>query len=147
MLQQVEELVALLHGRDSAQLEDAWPGCQDAIHQLPVPVEAELEEIGEDQVGERTAVALELLGRFNVVQVFLGRLLGLNVADDAVLAVPHPKIWVAGLGLLGEGGDVNLASVGGGSKPLQERFQAGVETLLPRVPLAGDVGDGFEVVR
>ena len=70
----------------------------------------------------------------------------LNIADDAILAVPHPKVRIAGLGLLGESGDVNFASVGGCGKPLQERFQAGVEALLPRVPLAGDVGDGFEVV-
>ena len=127
-------------------MEDAWPGCQNAIHQLPVPVEAELEQVSEDQVGERLAIALELVGRLNVVQVFLTWLLGLDVADDPVLAVPHPKIRVAGLGLLGEGGDVNLAPVGGRGKLLQERFQTRVEALLPRVPLAGDVGDGFEVV-
>ena len=56
------------------------------------------------------------------------------------------RIRVAGLGLLGEGSDVNLASVGGCGKPLQERFQTRVEALLPGVALAGDVGDGFEVV-
>jgi hypothetical protein len=72
------------------------------------------------------AVGFDLL----VVQVFLRPLLGLDVADDSVLAVPHPKIRVAGLGLLGEGGDVKLASAGGCSELLQERFQTGVEAFL-----------------
>ena len=69
-----------------------------------------------------------------------------DVADDSVLTVPHPKIRVAGLDLLGEGGNVNPASVGACGKPLQERFQAGIEALFAGVSLAGDVGDGFEVV-
>jgi hypothetical protein len=81
-----------------------------------------------------------------VVEVFFGRPLGLDVADDPVLAVPHPEIRVAGLGLLGEGDDVDFTPADGGGTLLKERFQTGVEALLPRVPLAGDIGDGFEVV-
>ena len=42
---------------------------------------------------------------------------------------------------------MNLASVGGRGKLLEERFQARVEALLSGVALAGDVGDGFEVIR
>jgi hypothetical protein len=74
------------------------------------------------------------------------RFLGLNVAGNLVLAVPHPEIRIAGLGLLRESGYVNLASAAGCGELLKERFETGVKALFPCVPLDSDIGDCFEVV-
>lgn len=112
---------------------------------MPIAVEEELEEVGEDQIGEGLAIALELVGRLNVIEIFLGRVLGLDVTDDPVLTIPHAKIRVAGFGLFGEGSYVNFASAGRCGNPLKESLQARVETLLPGVPLASHVGDTFEI--
>ena len=69
-----------------------------------------------------------------------------NVANDAILAIPYPEIRVTRLSFLRQGGDVNLACAGRLGDLLQQCLQAGVETFLPRVPLAVDLGDCLEVV-
>ena len=45
---------------------------------LAVPVQAKLEEVGEDEIRERGAVALQLFGIFDKVQPLFSRFLGLR---------------------------------------------------------------------
>ena len=64
-------------------------------------------QIGQNQVGEGRSIATQLFGLFGLVEVLFAGTLGLDVADDAVGAIPDAGVGVAGLGGLGEGGDVN----------------------------------------
>jgi len=64
-------------------------------------------QIGQNQVGEGRSIATQLFGLFGLVEVLFSRTLGLDVADDAVGAIPDAGVGVADLGGLGEGGHVN----------------------------------------
>ena len=113
---------------------------------LAVPVQAELEEVGEDEIRERGAVALQLFGIFDNVQPLFSRFLGLNVADDAIRTVPEAEIRVPALGGLGKRGDVYVRSPGGDGHFLQHIRQRWVETLLPGVALPGHVGEILQIL-
>ena len=83
-------------------VEHQGTGGRNRLLPYPVAVQAELQKVGEQQIREGRPVALQLLGILNVVQPLFGRPLGLDVADDAVRAIPQPEIRIAALGRLGQ---------------------------------------------
>ena len=110
-VQERVEFIRPFNGRRQAQLvEHQGPGSQDSLLALAVPVQTELEKVSENEIRKSGAVALELLGILDQVQTLFRRFLGLNVADDAVLAVPKAEIRVSALGGLGKCGDVYVRS-------------------------------------
>ena len=97
------------------------------------------------QIRKGRPVAPQLLRVFNVIQPFLGRPLGLDVADDAVRSIPQPEIRVAALGRLGQGGDVHVRPAAVVGHRLEHRGQGRVETLLAGVALPRGGGEVLEV--
>ncbi len=136
----VEVLLIFERWRGAQRVEYHGAASQDRLDALAVAVQAELEEVGEDEVRERRAIAFELFGIFDNIQPLFRRFLGLDIADDAVRPVPQTKIRVAALGGSGKRGDVYVRSPGGVGHFLQHVRQRRVETLLPRVALPGHGG-------
>ena len=122
---------------------DERTGQQSAFDGLAVAVEAELVEIGQDDIGEGVYITLQLLGGLNDVQ-FGSRRFSLNVADDVVGTIPDAEIRVAGFGRLGQHGDL-----GGAPLSLSEGFeqvlQEGIVGLLAGVAALGEVRDRVEI--
>ena len=146
MVKEGVELVRLFNGRRQAQpVEHQGPGSQYLLLAFAVPVQPELEKVGENQIRKGGAVALELLGMLDPVQPLFRRFLGLNVADDAVLAVPEAEIRVSSLGGLGKRGDVYVRPAGCFGDPVQHFRKCRIETLLPGVASMGHGGQIFEV--
>ena len=108
---------------------------------LAVSVQAELEEVGEGEIRERGAVALQLFGIFDTIQPLFSRFLGFDVADDAVRTVPEAEIRVSALGGSGKRGHVYMRPPGRIGHFLQHICQRPVKALLPGVALAGDGGE------
>ena len=122
-------------------VEHQGPTRQDRLDALAVPVQAELEEVGEDEIRERRAVAFELFGVLDKIQPLFSRFLGLDVADDTVRAVPETKIGVSALGGPGKRGHVYVRPPGRVGHFIQHIRQRRVETLLPCVALPGHIGE------
>ena len=76
------------------------------INQISVPVQAEIEEVSQDEIGKRMAVSFELLGALNVVEVLFGWSLRLDIADDVLFPIPNPEVRVPRFSLFGENRDV-----------------------------------------
>ena len=71
--------------------------------------------------------------------------LGLDVADDVLLAVPNPKIWIAGFGLLGKRRYVDVRLIACLRVRRDHFFEGGVEALLPGIALRHDLMNILEV--
>ena len=67
-----------------------------------------MEEIREDEIWECVEVTLELLRGLDNFKVLLSRWLRFNIANDMLLAVPHPKIRIPGFSLFRQRGDMAL---------------------------------------
>lgn len=112
-------------------------GGENGLYSFSVAVQSKLEEIGEDQVGEGRAIANELPRILDGIQSLLRGVLGLDVADDAILAVPEAKIGVAGIRGLRKRGQANVRSPCRIGYCLQHFCECGIETFLARIPLLG----------
>ena len=126
-------------------VEHQGPGRQNRLLPHPVAVQAELQKVGEQQIREGRSVALQLLGVFDIVQPFFSRPLGLDVADDAIGAVPQPEIRIAALGRFGQSGDVHVLSAAVIGDLFEHRRQGRVEALLSRVALPRNRGKVLEI--
>lgn len=101
-LQKGEKTFLVFSGRDGLDfVQPERTADRDLVDQGIVAIETEFEEVGQDEVWKGVAVAFELTGCFDLVEVFDVRFLGFNVADDMLFAVPDPKIGISRLGLLG----------------------------------------------
>jgi hypothetical protein len=102
---------------------------------LPVSIQPEFKEVGEDEIGKCAPIACELLACGHGLQVLASGSLGLDIAHDVLPSVPNAEVGVPGLGGLGEHGDVNSfepCGVGvGGEEPLERP----VTGLLPGIAL------------
>ena len=141
LLQEFAECVDVFRGRHPPELvEDKRPPDRNAIDQFPFPVEPKLEEVGEEQIGEGATIPLQLLRCLDGFQVFHGGGFSLDVADDAVLAVPDAEVGVARFRLLRQGRDRDLAPPYGLGTFKEKRFETGVEALLPGISPTGNLG-------
>ncbi len=127
-------------------MEDERTGDLDGVHPLPVPVQAELEEVGQDEVGEGVAVARQLLGGFDPVKILLGWTLRFDIADDVLSSVPDAEVGISGLSLLREGGDMDPGLPRGFGKSPEEAFQARIVALLTGIALLGYVKDTLQIL-
>ena len=103
-----------------------------------------MKKVGEDDVGKGTAVALQLLRLGDGLQVLAG-LLGLDVTDNFGSTVPHAKVGVAGLGLLGKHGHVEPGVAQFGTQLFQQALQRRVKALFAVVPALDGGRELFEV--
>jgi len=139
--------VGVLEWRGGVQaVEHHGAAHKQRVHPRAVAVEAEFQQVGQNQVGEGGSITTQLLGLFGLIEVLFAGTLGLDVADDAVGAIPDAKVGVAGFGGLGEGGDVNVASSGGLGHLLQQMLQGSVVTLLAGIACEGHVCQVLQVL-
>src|SRR5574337_392053 len=84
----------------------------DGIDEVPIPVKAKLEEVGQDEVREGMTITGKLLRVLDMAEIIFGWPLSLDVADNVLLAVPDPEVRIAGLGLLRQRRNVGVALAG-----------------------------------
>jgi hypothetical protein len=106
---------------------------------LVITVKTELKEVGQDEVGEGVSVALELVRGLDVLELFFGGVLRLDVADYVLFAVPDAEVRIPCLGFLGQGRDVDAPLSSGIGKGLDELFQVGVKALFAGVSALGRI--------
>ena len=137
----------LLSGWDRLEFVDnKWTSNLDGVHPFSVPIKTELKEVGQDEIWERVTVAFQLIRTFDVLELFLGEVLGLDVTDDVLFAVPDAEVGVSGFGFLRKGGDVDACLTLGLSKGLDELFQVGIEALFAGVTTFGGIKDLLKIL-
>jgi hypothetical protein len=116
-------------------MENERSGYLDSHNALSITIQPEFKEVGEDQIRESVAITFELFCFFNVIQIAFSRWLGLDIADDVLLAIPNPKVRIAGFSLLWKGGGVNLFLANRGGIVPDEVFQGRVIALFSSVSM------------
>jgi len=141
------QIVGLFDWRGCAQSgEHEGTGRKNRLYPLSIAVKAKLEEVRQDEIGEGTAIAFELFRLLYEVKALLRGLLGLDIADDPVCAVPEAEIRVACIGWFRERCDANMFPSRRVGCSLQHVGECGVEAFFPRVALPGHRVQLLEVV-
>ena len=102
-------------------------------------IEPELIEVGEDEIGKGSQVALELFAYCDGIEVVCLWFLGFDIASDVGFAIPDTEVRVSGFGGLGQYSHFAFADLAQLGIGLDHVLQTMIEGLFPCVSPVDDL--------